>query len=306
MRHANGADQMTIRACLLASALGTALALSPSLTFADPFFFSTGNPDGLMATASRPMSTGKIEIESADDFVLTSVTSLTNATFTGLIPTGLPLTSISDVKIEIYRVFPLDSTFPPDNRVPTRANSPSDVEFADRSFSAHTLTFTPSILSTSFSASNSVLNGIRPFPMQMTGGEGGVTGQEVQVSVSFAPPFILPNDHYFFVPQVQLASGDFFWLSSPRPIPVPPGTAFPAGFTDLQEWIRNDPLAPDWLRVGTDIVGGSPAPTFNATFSLTGQTIPEPSSLVMMGLGITGVVVAVRRSHHARSRRAAR
>ena len=27
--------------------------------------------------------------------------------------------------------------------------------------------------------------------------------------------------------------------------------------TDLQAWIRNDPLDPDWLRVGTDIVGNS-------------------------------------------------
>jgi hypothetical protein len=37
-------------------------------------------------------------------------------------------------------------------------------------------------------------------------------------------------------------------------------------------WIRNADLDPDWLRVGTDIVGGSPPPTFNGTFSLWGET----------------------------------
>src|SRR5262249_5793473 len=111
MRLASGADQRTIRPRLLASGLGAALALamSPSSAFAAQFFFSTGNPDGLMATATRPASAGKIEIESADDFVLTSNTSLTSATFTGLISLGLPLSAISDVRVEIYRVFPFDS-----------------------------------------------------------------------------------------------------------------------------------------------------------------------------------------------------
>jgi len=262
-------------------------------SFADPFLFSTGNPDGKIATASRPSSPGKIEIESADDFVLTHNTLLTSATFTGLIPTGTPLTDIVDVIVEIYRVFPNDSdvgrtsgppTFSTD-RVPTRVNSPSDVEVDDRKASENTLTFTPAVLSSSFTAVKSVLNGINPKPNQTTGGEPAVTGQEVQISVTFTTPFDLPADHYFFVPQVQLSSsGDFLWLSAPRPI-VPPGTPFPPGFTDLQSWIRNENLAPDWLRVGTDIVGGNPAPTFNAAFSLVG-TAPEPGSLVLVGAGL--------------------
>jgi len=253
---------------------------------AGSFFFSTGTPDGKMATASRPSSAGKIEIESADDFVLTSPTKLTSATFMGLLPTNASLSDITDVRIEIYRVFPNDSdvgrtsgptTFST-SQVPTRVNSPSDVELEDRSASAHTLTFTPGVVSPSFTAANSVLNGIHPIPAFHTGGDGPVTGQEVSFNVSFSTPFSLPADHYFFVPQVQLASGDFFWLSAPRP-----GTPFPAGFTDLQEWIRNEKLAPDWLRVGTDIVGGT---TFNATFSLVGQVVPEPSSVVMLSLGV--------------------
>src|SRR5262249_21904957 len=153
------------------------------------------------------------------------------------------------------------------------------------SASAHTLTFSPQILASTFTASNSVLNGIFPKPNFNTGGDLAVTGQEVQFNVNFTTPFSLPADHYFFVPQVQLSSsGDFFWLSAPRPI-VPPGTQFPPGFTDLQEWIRNENLAPDWLRVGQDIVGGNPFPTFNAAFSVSGTAIPEPSSLALLGVG---------------------
>ena len=54
------------------------------------------------------------------------------------------------------------------------------------------------------------------------------------------------------------------------------GDAFPPGTTDLQSWMRDDPpLAPDWLRIGTDIIKGGAPPmflTFNASFALSGQT----------------------------------
>ena len=55
---------------------------------ADALFFSTGSPDSLMATASRPASAGKNEIELADDFVLTTTTSISSATFIGLLTGG--------------------------------------------------------------------------------------------------------------------------------------------------------------------------------------------------------------------------
>jgi hypothetical protein len=263
------------------------LASSPA--GATPFFFSTGNPDGLMASASRPDSGGQFEIESADDFVLPSATSLTNATFTGLIPSG---SSVQDVVVEIYRVFPKDSDVgrtsgPPTfstPQVPTRVNSPSDVAFASRDSSAGDLSFSTNQLSNSFTANNSVKpGGIHPIPGQNTTGNGPVTGTEVAFDITFTVPFLLPADHYFFVPQVELDNGDFFWLSAPRPI-VPPGTPFPAGFTDLQSWTRDAFLDSDWLRIGTDIVGGT---TFNAAFSVTGQ-IPEPSTLVV---GLTGLAL---------------
>jgi hypothetical protein len=50
-----------------------------------PFSFSTGDPDGKMATAARPDTGGKFEIESADDFILDAMTAITGASFTGLL-----------------------------------------------------------------------------------------------------------------------------------------------------------------------------------------------------------------------------
>ena len=74
----------------------------------------------------------------------------------------------------------------------------------------------------------------------------------MQFTITFANPFMLHADHYFFVPQVQVTNGEFYWLSASRPS-VAPGTPFAP---DLQSWIRSAALDPDWLRVGTDILGG--------------------------------------------------
>src|SRR5262249_16637629 len=54
------------------------------------FFFTTGEPDARIAAASRPESRHKIEIEAADDFILTSHTIIDRATFTGLLFHGGP------------------------------------------------------------------------------------------------------------------------------------------------------------------------------------------------------------------------
>ena len=204
---------------------------------------------------------GKFEIESADDFGLTAQTSITGATFTGLLTGG---STIGQVVVEIYQVFPNDSDVGRTSgapvfsttQVPTRVNSPSDVALDSRDSSSGSLSFQTQALGT-FTANNSVQpGGIHPLPGQTTGGNGPVTGSEVKFSVNFTTPFNLLAGHYFFVPQVEVteADGNFFWLSAARPI-VPPGTPFPGGFTDLQSWTRDQMLDPDWLRVGSDIVG---------------------------------------------------
>ena len=270
---------------------------------ADTLNLSTGNPDGLMAVATRPSTAGKFEIEAGDDFVLTSSQTIINsASFVGLLTNGA---TVGQLRVEIYRVFPNDSDVgrtsgPPTfstPQVPTRVNSPSDVEFDDRDTASGNLSFQTTVLGT-FSANNSVQpGGIHPQPGQTTGGNGPITGMEVQFNVTFSTPFDLPKDHYFFVPQVEIVepNGDFFWLSAPRPI-VPPGTPFPVGFTDLQAWTRDQFLDPDWLRVGTDIVGGSPAPTFNLTFSLSGVAVPEPSSYLLFGSALLGIAAFSRKT----------
>ena len=258
---------MQLKKSLVLIALAAGLGVA---AYADSFSFSTGAPNGAIATASRPSAASAIETESADDFILSSTTtSINHATFYGLLPSGAALSSVTNVRAEIYRVFPKDSTDPPSGNVPTRMNSPSDVAFAEReAVGAGDLTFTASVVNPSFTAANSVVNGIFPKPNFNTLGEGAVTGEEVLFDVTFTTPFDLPADHYFFVPQVLLSSGNFLWLSGQRPT-VPPFTG------DLQSWIRNENLAPDWLRIGADIVGGT---TFNAAFSLDGTSAPEPGT----------------------------
>ncbi len=230
-----------------------------------PFVFSTGNPNAQIAAGSRAPSAGFLAIDAADDFVLPLQTTVKSATFTGLLPSAASAGSISEVVVEIYRVFPLDSTNPPAGHVPTRVNSPSDINFASRDSANSSLSFTFSVVNPSFVASNSVLNGINPFPNQTTGGEGAVAGEEGTFGITFATPIVLSVGHYFFVPKVRLSSGNFYWLSAAKPI-VAPGTPFAS---DQQAWIRNANLAPDWLRIGTDIISGTPQ--YNLTFSISGD-----------------------------------
>jgi len=246
------------------------------------FAFNTGDPDGRMAMG------GSNGTEPADDFVLDFQTAIDHATFVGLIGSSAQLTDITGVAVEIYRVFPNDSTDPPSGRVTTRVNSPSDVGLDSRDSSAATLTFTVSQLSATFAAGNSVVLGINPLPGSHTGGDGPVTGQEVLFDVTFTTPFSLAAGHYFFVPQV-VVTGGFTWLSAPKPI-VPPGTSF---LPDLQTWIRNSDLQPDWLRVGTDIVGGTPAPTFNGAFSLSGAVTTPPPVPTLGGLGLVALALSI-------------
>ena len=271
------------------AALTVAIVAIPSIAAADSFVFSTGNPDGLMATATRPSSPGKFEIETGDDFVLPQQTSITGAAFTGLIPSGALPSDIKNVVVEMYRVFPADSnvgrtsgppTFSTSN-VPTRVNSPSDVALVSRDSSSG-LNFVPIVLQSNFTANNSVQpGGIHPLPNIFTGGNGPVTGQETLISVALTMPIDLAAGQYFFVPQVELENGDFLWLSAPKPI-MSPGSPFLA---DLQSWTRDEGIDPDWLRIGTDITHQGP---FNAAFVLNGVSVPGP----IAGAGLPGLIAA--------------
>jgi hypothetical protein len=236
---------------------------------------NTGNTDAKVGALSRRPSANKLETETADDFVLKQTTVLTGATITGLISPATPLANIANVEVELYHVFPVDSanTDPLAGNVPSRTNSPSDVEIdsATRDASQRSLRFSTTLLNANFSALNTVVNGINKKPLNTTRGEGPATGEEVEIAITFASPIILPAGNYFFRPEVLVNGGDFLYLSAPKPI-VAPGIAI-AG--DRQAWIRNSKLSPDWLRIGTDIIGSDapPAPTFNMTFSLSGAAL---------------------------------
>ena len=262
-----------LSAMIIAAGMGLATSAS-----AAPFFFTTGNADGKLGALSRSDS---IETETADDFILDQTTVIGGATITGLV-LRTDVADIANVEVEVYHRFhedPLD-TFPPSGNVPSRTNSPSDneIDTATRDASDGTLSFSYSSLNANFSVSNTVINGINPFNVNgktdanRTGGEGPASGEEVQITVTFDKPIVLPPGHYFFRPEVLVNGGDFLFLSAPKPLVSPTPLA-----QDLQAWIRSSRLAPDWLRIGTDIIdaAGAPGPQFNMTFSLGGNTIPE-------------------------------
>ena len=249
--------------------------------------YSNLTVDGRLGAATRTDAPGTVEIEAGDDFIAATAVGIETATFRGIIPAGA---NINDVNLEIYRVFPKDSTDPPSGHVPTRNNSPSDVAFAERGLAD--LSLTVNTLAPSLTTGNSVVNGIFASPNQTTGGEGAATGQEIEVTATFNNEILLPADHYFFVPQVGLTNGTFLWLSASRPIAGAGSTPINP---DLQAWIRNANLDPDWLRIGTDIVGGATPPTFNMAYSLTGRAVPEPSVLLLLTSGVAAVMRRRRR-----------
>jgi len=291
MRHARSLTMLSLGCLAVTTAAGAEL-------------YNNLTPNNSMAVATRPDSAGAFEIEAGDDFILGTQTSLTSASFIGLIvnPSG-GATTISDVTTEIYRAFPLDSNVgrtsgPPTfstPQVPTRVNSPSDAAFGSRD-SAMTgqLSFTSTVLSATFTALNSIQpGGIHAFPDQTTGANGPLTGEEVEIDVNFTSPIDLATGHYFFVPQILLSNGaQFEWLSASRPIS---GAGTTPIMPDLQAWTRDAKLDPDWLRVGTDIVGGTTPPTFNLAFELSGtSSVPEPGPLGLLAIGMLGLITARR------------
>ena len=251
--------------------------------FADPVVYSN-----LAVTNAMAVRSGS-GVEAGDDFVLTNSTLLTRATFVGLF-TGASAADISSVTFEVFRVYPLDSNTGLTPNVPTRTNTPGDTVFASGGG-----TFTSTVLNGSFTSLNSVdAGGIHMKPNQTTGGNGSVSGSEIQIDLTFTTPLSLGPDHYYIVPVVTLSNGGkFYWLSATRPITGSGSTPFSP---DLQSVVRDSGLAPDWLRVGTDIVGSG---TFNMAFALYGtqnsNTVPEPSTALLLGAGLA--VAAVRKRY---------
>ena len=128
------------------------------------------------------------------DFILGTRTSVTDATFTGLLPVGA---TVGEVVVEIYRVFPNDlnvgrttgsGTTPPCSR-PRKCrrgkNSPSGQRIRHpRPSNQRPDAFSTDVLNASFSVLNSVTpGGIHPLPNVFSGGNGGRMGEEVEFTV---------------------------------------------------------------------------------------------------------------------------
>lgn len=260
------------RASVAAVTLAASLWLAAPAAAA-PFFFSTGVADDLLGARSQPAAKDSLAVETADDFVLAETTAISHATIVGLVPSGTSLADVVGVEVELYHLFPRDSVGVDVRKVPSRVNSPADVEIgnATRDAGRGTLEFHAGLLSASSRVLNSVSNGIHEVPGNLTHGDGEVRGELVEIDITFTPPIVLPADHYFFRPEVEVAGGQFLFVSAPKPIAAP-GTAFTG---DLQAWIRDSALQPDWLRIGTDIIGDIPPRTFNMTVSLDGETVPQ-------------------------------
>src|SRR6266849_1441292 len=114
---------MSFRVSVMSAMLIASVWLATPV-WAAPFFFTTGNADGKLGALSRRPSSGKIETEAADDFLLKETTVISHATITGLI--NAPAENINNVEVEVYHVFPVDSVNPPSGNVLSRVNSPSD------------------------------------------------------------------------------------------------------------------------------------------------------------------------------------
>src|SRR5689334_17879435 len=166
--------------------------------WASSFSFTNDASDGLMGAASRRASPAKLETETADDFTLDQTTVIRRATIVGLVPSGRTPQDIKEVEVEVYHVFPLDSAIPPSGKVPSRANSPSDVEIdtATRAGNSGTLTFSTNVLNANFGVGNTVVNNLK-VATTPPGGEGAAAGEEVEITITFTSPIVLPAGHYF-------------------------------------------------------------------------------------------------------------
>jgi hypothetical protein len=290
-------DAVMVGRCAV-SALALAAALAAGPASAADFFFTTGAADQRLGSLSQPSGPAPQEnvrpgFETADDFALTRSTTLTHATFIGLVAPGTKLSDIKNVETEFYHFLPAGQDT--GGLVPTRVNSPTDFEIADatRDGADGSLSFTMTVLDPNFTVGNTVsaLKSGATSVLTATGGNGAFTGEEIEFDVTFTNGVELDPNHLFFRPQVDVADGgQFFWLSAARPA----GAQVAPGITDLQSWVRNDSLAPNWERVGNDVIG---AGSFNMAFSLTGNAVPEPASwaMMIMGFGLAGATLRARR-----------
>ena len=296
MSHARFVIPLSMLGCLPAM---PAAALLPAV-----YSFSTGDPDGKIATASRPESTENSR-SSPRMISCSPTTSITSATFTGLVPGGGERPPTSSSRSIAY--FPRLGCRPHqrvaavlDVEVPTRVNSPSDVAFLEADSATGGLVLDQGARGDLHRKQLGETGGIYPEPESDTGGNGAVTGEEVRFDRELHRRLAPPRQPLFLRASGRAGQRQFL-LAVGAEADRLAGTPFPPGFTDLQSWTRDDSARSRLAAHRHGHRGRRPAPTFNAAFSLAGSAVPEPSTWAMMLLGFAGLGFAgYRRARKAR------
>lgn len=282
---------------------GILLSLSQSSAASAAVLWDTLQPNSAIAFSSQL----DVPTETADDFTVTgNGFRVTDVSFLGLFSDANA--QIEDLDLAFYDVFPgaSDLTRTP---VTVRTNGPEDSEFAAFGLADNLVSFKTTDLG-SFTVNQTILPGSGAnSPGLGSGVVGGpLTGNLRRIDVKLATPLDLSPKAVFLVAAVDPSAGNFFRVagSSPPNFPSP----LPPGVVDRQTWFRtNAPfpnaLEPDWIRI-SDVINqqnGTRDPAFNSAFQISGQPIPEPSSILgSLGLGVLGAGYTLKRQRQLKNR----
>ena len=282
--------------------LGSLPAMPAAALLPAVYSFSTGDPDGRIATASRPGRPPENSRSRSATISFSPTTSITSATFTGLVPAvasasecrrrDLPRISQGFGCRQHQRVANVLDAASADARQFALRHRIRGARRCDRRPELHDRSAEPQLHREQLGATRAASIPNRHRHRRRRSGHGRGSG----VHANLYHPLPPPGRPLFLRASGPAGRRRFLLAVGAETDPSRPGPFRPAKL-DADD-ISPDNLEPDWLRVGTDIVG---AGAFNAAFSLTGSTVPEPSTWAMMLLGFAGLgFAAYRRASKAR------
>src|SRR5262245_48331912 len=243
------------------------------------------------------------ETEAIDDFVINPLTFPHGFSINQVAAQVLltdPNATITNLAIEFYRTFPVDSD---PNRTPavTRTNGPSDDgnEFAEFATDDSSLSFSQSVQNGNFTLQTTIEagpTGTGILETTPTTGSLRLLTMNLASPLTLAPTNPFPNDfatHYWLELTAEVSSGEFYWVQGVFPRTIP--GVLPVLGEDRQTWFTTNPgLSPDFRRV-SDIINqadGTTSPVFNSSMEIHGNAVPEPSTLILL---LSGGLLSVRR-----------